>query len=152
MDYHELVHIVENNEKRCTVYPIHYTDIVCEERVKLNCFYCKKYNRKWTCPPHIPSINYKLILKEYDHLAIIKYETPFTEDTYAQARYTSTNDLHKLLLKLEKHIYENNNSLAVTFIGGSCKLCKNDCDHIKCRNPHLARIPVEAFGINVIAK
>lgn len=40
--------------------------------------------------------------------------------------------------------------MAVSFIGGSCKLCKNGCGKDKCNNPYLSRTPVEAIGINVV--
>lgn len=141
---------IREKDSRFNVYPIKNENIIFENRVKLNCFYCKKYNQKWTCPPRIPDIDYVELLREYDRLAIIQYTSPVTKDTYSQIRQSSTNDLHKILLKLEKYLYENNNSLAVSFIGGSCKLCKNDCDTERCRNPHLARIPIEALGINVV--
>ena len=47
-------------------------------------------------------------------------------------------------------MYINNNSLAISFIGGSCKLCKNGCGKERCNNPGMARIPLEATGVNVI--
>ena len=40
--------------------------------------------------------------------------------------------------------------MAISFIGGSCKLCKNGCAKDKCNNPGMARIPLEATGVNVI--
>ena len=42
------------------------TSQICfEERVKLKCFQCNKYNHKWTCPPKIPKLDYETIIKKY---------------------------------------------------------------------------------------
>lgn len=122
---------------------------IFEDRVALNCFYCSKYNTKWTCPPRIPKLNYFKILQEYDNIAILKYERNFTKDEFDLVRTESTNEVHKILLALERYLYQHNNSLAISFIGGSCKLCKT-CGKEKCNNPGMARIPLEATGINVI--
>ena len=40
---------------------ITFADLVFEERVLLNCFYCPKYNVNRTCPPKIPNFDYKKI-------------------------------------------------------------------------------------------
>lgn len=124
-------------------------NFVFEKRVTLNCFYCSKYNTKWTCPPKIPNIKYDELLFEYDNIAILKYEREFCVDNFDIIRTESTNTVHRMLLTLEKYLYENNDSLAISFIGGSCKLCKV-CGKDKCNNPGMARIPLEATGINVI--
>ena len=68
----------------------------------------------------------------------------------AMVRRESTNYLHKSLLELEKILWKNEQVLGVSFIGGSCKLCKDGCAPI-CRNPVNSRIPVEATGINVLS-
>ena len=124
--------------------------IVFEECVKLNCFYCKNYNHKWTCPPRIPDLDYEAILKEYENIAVILYRTDVNEDNFETLRNESTNKVHSSVLVLEKFLWQNNYPLAISFIGGSCKLCKNDCATEKCMNKGVARIPVEALGINVV--
>lgn len=47
-------------------------------------------------------------------------------------------------------MYNHNSSTAISFIGGSCKLCKGGCGKEKCNNPYMSRSPIEALGINVI--
>lgn len=130
--------------------PIKAENFIFEKRVRLNCFYCSKYDTKWTCPPRIPELDYEVILSEYQNLAILKYERIFSKEEFNLVRSESTNDVHRMLLRLEKYLYEHNDSLAVSFIGGSCKLCKNGCAKDKCNNPGMARIPLEATGVNVI--
>lgn len=130
--------------------PIEYKNFIYEERVKINCFYCSKYDTKWTCPPRIPKLDYQKILSEYEHLAIIKYARPFAKEDFDVVRNESTNDVHRMLLNLERVLYNCNHSMAISFIGGSCKLCKNGCGKTACNNPGQARIPLEATGVNII--
>jgi len=130
--------------------PIEFSKFVFEERVSLNCFYCARYNKKWTCPPNIPKIDYRQTMAEYENLAILEYDKTFSDDQFDIIRTESTNDVHRTLLDLERFLYINNKSLAVSFIGGSCKLCKNGCGKDACNNPGQARIPLEATGVNVI--
>lgn len=144
-DLSELIKNKENLE----LISIGVQNFVFENRVKLNCFYCSKYDTKWTCPPRIPKLDYEAVLNEYKNLAILKYERSFCNDEFDLIRAESTNEVHRTLLMLEKYLYEQNKSLAISFIGGSCKLCKI-CGKERCNNPGMARIPLEATGINVI--
>lgn len=124
--------------------------IEMEERVRLQCFHCEKYNHKWTCPPKINQFDFKKLFSEYENAMVVYCEIPFEgEDEYQKVRNESTNLVHRSLLGIEKLLYENNESLAVSFIGGSCKLCKT-CADDGCRFPHMSRIPLEATGVNVI--
>jgi predicted metal-binding protein len=128
-----------------------FANLVFEERVKLNCFYCPRYDTVWTCPPRIPDCDYKKIFSEYKNLLAVYYKRNIFINTITNIdRKESTNILHKALLKMEKILWDNGHPLAVSFIGGSCKLCKV-CSVKKCKNSKLARIPLEACGINVVA-
>lgn len=130
---------------------INTSDICFEERVKLKCFYCNNYNKKWTCPPKIPKVDYqKIIQNEYKEGMIICYTEPISENDFEIVRTRTTNMLHRTLLRAEKFLYEQNKVLVLSFIGGSCKLCKNGCNLERCNNPQLARISMEGAGINVI--
>ena len=140
------------NEKSPYLYAkkVNIKNIEIEERVRLQCFHCEKYNVKWTCPPRINVIDFKKVFNEYDNGMIVYCKIPFEgEEEYQKVRNDSTNLVHRSLLDIEKLLYENNESLGVSFIGGSCKLCKT-CAPDKCRFPHLSRIPFEATGVNVI--
>jgi predicted metal-binding protein len=137
-------------DNRLNIYKIDFQSIVFEERVSLNCFYCPKYNLKWTCPPKIPDLNYQKIISEYSNIAIISIDMLVVQNNLDDIRTESTNVLHKALLMLEKELWSDNNPLALSFIGGSCKLCKNGCGKDRCNQPGLSRIPIEAIGINVV--
>jgi predicted metal-binding protein len=123
---------------------------VFEKRVKLNCFYCNKYNTSWTCPPKIPDLDYKEMFNEFENYCVVYGEFPFVEETYSKVRAESSVIVHKAILEAESYLLQNGNSTYLSFIGGSCKLCKNGCGVNKCNNPYLSRIPLEATGVNVI--
>jgi predicted metal-binding protein len=128
----------------------HILSLVFEERVKVKCFYCSRYNAKWTCPPRIPDVDYQAAMRQYNNAAFVICELPLADGEYEEIRTQSTNELHKGLLYLERLLWDNDNPMSLSFIGGSCKLCKNGCAPDYCRNPGLKRIPLEATGCNVI--
>lgn len=125
-------------------------DIVFERRNELLCFYCARYNNKWTCPPRIPKCNYEAVFSEYNNALLVCNEMRISDNHYEDERTESTIKLHKALLEAEAYLLKNGNATRISFIGGSCKLCKNGCAPDKCRNPYQARIPLEATGVNVI--
>ena len=144
----ELKQTVKINNAKC--YEFDLGKLVFEERVKLLCMHCEKYNKSWTCPPKINHINYKKAFGEYDNALVVQITGACNTDAeYQFIRKKTTNDLHSLLLSLENILWYNQYVLAVSFIGGSCKLCDN-CPTNACRQPYLARVPWEGTGVNVI--
>ena len=129
---------------------IEQSNIVFEERVKMNCYYCGKYNLNWKCPPKLPEIDYRRMLAEFDDAALIYLKVKFTEETFEDIRVDSSVSLHKALLDMEKFLWDHGNPTAISFIGGSCKLCKNGFGKERCNDPYRARTPMEATGINVL--
>lgn len=121
-----------------------------EERVRMNCFYCKNYNLNWKCPPRIPDIDYQKMMQEFQFGAFVKIELPFNEYNFQDIRNRTTNELHQVLLYLERFLWDHDYPMALSFLGGSCKLCKGGCGKERCNNPYLARVPLEATGVNVI--
>lgn len=127
-----------------------FNNLDFKESVKLLCFYCRNYNNKWTCPPRIDKLDYRKIFSEYNNRLLIYKRFDFTEENYEIVRRESTLELHNKLLELEKFLFESNYPFATSFIGGSCKLCK-ECNEDRCNNPTKARIPIEATGIDLIS-
>lgn len=125
-------------------------DLIFEERVRMNCFYCGRYNNNWRCPPKIPDLDYKKMMSEFDCCAIVYVKMPFNRDNYNDVRNESSISLHKAILEMEKFLWNNNNSTCISFIGGGCKLCKNGCGKERCNNPYLSRTPIEATGVNLV--
>jgi len=123
-----------------------------EERFRLLCFHCKHYNINFTCPPKIPAVDYKnIITNEYKNGMLVFGKMEFNESNYSEIRTLSTIKIHKALLFLESVLFGENIAAPLSFIGGSCKLCKSGCPPDKCNNPYHARIPMEAAGINVVS-
>ena len=150
-----VVDFINSALKDSSILALKYDNIVFEERVKLACYHCPKYRhegrgggiKKWTCPP-LPPIDFKMVLAEYaDMLLVFK---SFQNESHIDIRRESSVILHKTLLETEKFLWDNGCFLHATFIGGSCKLCKDGCNTKGCINPSLSRIPLEALGINVI--
>lgn len=127
------------------------SDLIFEENVKMNCYYCGKYNNNWRCPPNLPDVNFPKMMSEYDAglFVALTYPIESTED-FNMVRTESSVTLHKLLLALEKWMWDHNSSTAISFIAGSCKLCKGGCGKERCNNPYMSRSPLEATGVNVV--
>lgn len=126
-------------------------ELVFEENVRMNCYYCGKYNNNWRCPPNLPNINYRRMAQEYDAGCFVALSFDITNKAvHTEIRNESSVMLHKLLLELEKWMWNNNSPNAISFGGGSCKLCRGGCGKEKCNNPYLSRSPLEAIGVNVV--
>lgn len=124
---------------------------IFEENVKMNCFYCGKYNRNWRCPPNLPDLDYRKMMREYEYGLVVQIALEIRQQSdYDKIRTDSSVILHKLLLELEKWMYQHNSSNAISFIGGSCKLCKGGCGKDRCNHPYLSRTPLEGLGVNII--
>ena len=114
---------------------IRHENLVFEERVRLKCFQCGNYRTKWTCPGHLPSLDYCRLIGEYEYLAVVVSR--------------SAIELHRAMLFLESELMKRNNPLAQSFIGGGCELCEGGCPPDRCAHPEQARIPWDATGCNV---
>ena len=42
------------------------TDLIFEEAVKQNCYYCGRYGQNWRCPPNLPNVDYPKMMGEFD--------------------------------------------------------------------------------------
>lgn len=151
IDKQELVAFLKQTNQNAQGVFIKPQELVFEESVKMNCFYCGKYNNNWRCPPHLPEIDYKKMMEEYDQglFVVLRYDIE-EESSYTDIRNESSVTLHKILLSLEKWMWNHNQSTAISFIGGSCKLCKGGCGKEKCNNPYMSRSPLEATGVHVV--
>lgn len=146
----EMMHYVHEMYPMIQAKCIDVDKLIFEERVKMNCFYCGKYNSSWRCPPKIPEIDWKKMLSEYDNAAFVYVEMPIKGEEYNAVRNSSSVYLHRALLRCEEWLYQQNNVTPLSFIGGSCKLCKNGCAPERCANPYQSRSPLESIGVNVI--
>ena len=127
------------------------SEAVFEECVKMNCFYCGRYGRNWRCPPNLPDIDYVKMFSEYDEGLFVSFSFDVKDKArFESVRTESSVTLHKTLLEMEKWLYNHNSATAISFIAGSCKLCKSGCGKERCNNPYMSRSPLEATGINIV--
>ena len=133
-----------------TIHPVIDGSLVFEENIHLNCFYCGRYGRNWRCPPKIPVLDYPKLISEFDNRAFVYRYYKITPESKEDVRTDSTNHLHKSLLAMEGVLFKAGNPTALSFIGGSCKLCKSGCGVEYCNNPYEARMPLEATGMNIV--
>lgn len=151
MEFNRIIENITENYPQVFYQLINTEDVVFEERAKMNCFYCAKYNVSWKCPPKLPeNVDYKKMINEYDNAAFVYLNLEYNLNNYQEIRNDSTIQLHRALLAMEKLLWDNNEPMAISFIGGSCKLCKNGCGKERCNNPQLSRVPLEGIGVNVI--
>lgn len=147
----QLLSFIQNKNNNAEGVFIDPKDLVFEENVKMNCFYCGRYNNNWRCPPNLPNIDFQKMVSEYDAglFVALNYHIDHDED-YDVIRAESSLVLHKLLLTLEKWMWDHNSANAISFIAGSCKLCKGGCGKERCNNPYMSRSPLEATGVNIV--
>ena len=139
------------NQTEFHVVEISPCDIVFEERVKLLCYYCPKYGTRRTCPPAVPSLDWKKLVQEYENCWIVYSKTSFSGEITKESRRVSSMALYAQLYALEGLLHGSGYPLAVFFGGGSCKLCEGGigCSP-ECHHPSRSRIPIEAIGVNVV--
>lgn len=125
-------------------------ELVFEERVIMNCFYCGRYGQNWKCPPNLPKLDYKKMFGEFTYGALVYLKMPVDKKNYNDVRNNSSVVLHKGLLRMENFFWNHNNSTSLSFIAGACKLCKGGCGKERCNNPYESRSPLEATGVNVV--
>lgn len=178
MSVEELKEILHEKYPEVEVREIQYEDIVFEERVRLKCCHCKNYKEKWTCPGKMPELDYRKIINEYEHKAVVISKVALhvgagawseTETTAGERCETETTAgerretdgvmkkfregvvlLHRAMLYMEGELFKRNNTMAESFIGCSCQLCEEGCAAEKCRHPEQARVPWDATGCNVV--
>lgn len=130
------------------VFNILPTDLIFDDRAIFQCFNCKNYGHKRTCPPFRNPFNYQDMILKYKKGLIVLVKFDSSVD-FEKARTDSTNTLHRILLKLEKDGFNQDNHFTTSFIGGSCKLCSQGCADV-CRQPQYSRIPLESTGVDVV--
>ena len=125
-------------------------EAVFEENVKMKCFYCKKYDRNWRCPPNIPEFDYRKIFSEFDEGLFVAVKIDSTDKLKFEIIRKDTNlMLHKMLLDLEKWLRVHNGGIVISYGADWCNLCKTGCGKEQCNNPSMSRSALESTGINI---
>jgi predicted metal-binding protein len=151
--------------------------VFVENRVTLKCRAgCIAYGKKLTCPPHVPTPDeFRKILAEYRYALLVKFRSEAHADpdiacslykywldpdapagkkekaaAFWNDYFAGSKEILPVMLELEKTAFNAGCTLALAFVGGSCRLCET-CN-VKagvCIHPTRARIPEHAVGINM---
>jgi predicted metal-binding protein len=134
-----------------TVKIVNPSDVIFDVRARFKCLSCKRYEKKCTCPPNIPDIDYfKMLFSSYHWALFIGIERKVKPNEWKTVGKDSSRTLHRMLLDLEKQAFNRGCNFAISFIGGSCKMCEKETCSLPCKNPSVGRIPIEAAGVNVV--
>ncbi len=144
--------ILQSKYPEMDVVAIRHDDLVFEERVRLKCMHCTNYREKWTCPGRLPDLDFRRIINEYEHLAvIISHQKLEVRNQKSDVRFReAANGLHRAMLYLEGELFKRGNAMAEAFIGCGCQLCEGGCPKEGCAHPEQARVPWDATGCNVV--
>jgi predicted metal-binding protein len=148
-----------------------------ENRVPLKCRAgCIAYGKNLICPPYVPTPDeFRKVLAEYRVALLVKFSSKacadsdvicslykywLDEDAPADKKeqaerfwndyFNGSKEILPVMLELEKTALNAGYTLALAFVGGSCRLCET-CN-VKagvCIHPTRARIPEHAVGINM---
>lgn len=153
MEIDELKTIAMSRYPELEIIPIRPEQLVFEERVRLKCLHCPNYGVKWTCPGKLPQLDYRCILGEYSHAAVVgmrmRVKSRMSEVENQEFRAVA-NRLHRAMLDLERELFCRNHPMAEAFIGCNCQLCEDGCPREGCAHPTEARLPWDATGCNVV--
>lgn len=127
------------------------SDMIFDVRAIFKCRFCKRYGQKCTCPPNIPDIDYfKALFSSYHWALFVGIKRKVKPKEWETVGKESSRTLHKMLLELERQAFNRGCVFAISFIGGSCKMCETKTCSLPCKNPAVGRIPIEATGVNVV--
>ena len=131
-------------------------DLEFDVKVREECYSCKRYGKKATCPPYIGNIEYyENLLKRYRHgmFVVCEFNVPDgiadTPEDIAKLGSTSSVELYRAVITLRDLLTMDGHYFAVAFGAGSCKLCPGGCE-FPCRLPAKSLVPIEATGVNVV--
>lgn len=127
------------------------SDVIFDIRARDKCISCKRYGNKSTCPPNIPNMDYFMRLFSSYHWALfVGIKRKVKPKEWEAIGAESSITLHKMLLDLENQAFNRGCIFAISFIGGSCKMCGSKTCSLPCKNPSVGRVPIEAAGVNVV--
>ena len=112
----------------------------CESNV------CGNYNKCWTCPPAIGSLEKQMEkIKSFSHAFVFTTKRDL-EDSFDYEGMMGAKDCHN---RLTAEMHEKFGKTNPVFGAGACKICKICAYPEPCRFPEKTYPAVEAVGINV---
>lgn len=117
--------------------PIRPELVVVSEQARYKCQYgCRHYGRNKMCPPSTPPVaEFREAVRRYSAGLLVR---------------AAPEDLHRLILQVEREAFLRRHTLALGLVEGHCALCE-PCPGPGglCLKPEKARPSMEAMGIDV---
>ncbi|NLM53126.1 MAG: DUF2284 domain-containing protein [Firmicutes bacterium] len=132
---------------------IPFTSVEFKEEVRKLCEQntCGKYDKCWTCPPAIGSLEANIKqFKQYSHFLLFYHVYELENSFDWKGMMEGGKDFTTRLLKLKKELATSGDFLLLG--AGGCNLCER-CTYPEgkpCRRPDDAIISLEAYGIDVM--
>ena len=124
-------------------------DIEFELKVVEACRSCKRFGKKSSCPPSIPSVDYyRELLPKYRNGLLVYAEFSADKSEWEKIGKLSSLTIQKYLLKKRDELFSEGHYFATAFGSGSCKICP-ECT-FPCKFPNKSLVPLEATGVNVV--
>mgnify|MGYP001108162392 CR=1 FL=1 len=131
--------------------PVESIQIKPEVRTLCEKNQCGNYNKNWTCPPAVGSLEEsEEKIRKYKSFIIVYSVYPLKNSFDLRGMMDGAKEFNDRLLKLKKDIDKSKDIMVLG--AGACTLC-DKCFYIdqkKCRRPDDAIISCEAFGIDVM--
>ncbi|MDD5127704.1 MAG: DUF2284 domain-containing protein [Dehalococcoidales bacterium] len=129
--------------------------LIPQERVRGYCREnkCGSYNRNYSCPPSIGTLEeIRERLGQFQQGIILQYSQPAVIEKGNRELQKTKIDFHLKILKLEEFLKKTGAENVMGMPGGSCGLCRT-CRAVEsrpCRHPGRMRFSLEAAGIDVL--
>lgn len=131
--------------------PLFIKDIVFDFRTTYQCLTCSKYEKSPMCPPNVPDVDYfSRLLNCYRYGVLIAKKYNYNIADFDCKREESGPRMQNILLFLEQQAFQRNYYWALSFTGGSCRMCQKCSGTFSCNAPEKGRIPLEAIGVDVM--
>ena len=129
--------------------------LVPEERIRKYCEEnkCGNYGRNYTCPPNAGSLDkIREGLERYSHGYLFQYSRELDLKKDWKKLIKSKDKFHRIILKIEDYLKKQGIEDVWGLIGGNCGLCDTCAirEDKPCRHPEIARMSLEAIGIDVV--
>ena len=112
---------------------------------------CGQYNKNWTCPPAVDSLDIiKERITQFNKCFVVYKVYDLKSSIDMKGMIEGAKDFSKTLIKMKSSFNSKINHMILG--AGACSLCEK-CAYIdgeKCRRPSDALISVEASGIDVM--
>lgn len=116
------------------------------------CAACPTYGKKWSCPPHSPSLS-DFDLSAYPHAVLVLFWLDLDQFRNLKTEYIKIKAADSVLKsRMDRFMRNVEGSLGgIMLSNGTCKLCRpcSGSVGLPCKRPEKMRFSMEALGLDV---